>query len=222
MIPVRRLFAAALVLALVLSLPLRLAMSRTGDVISAQAVEGTIWNGRLVGASLAGQSIGDLNARLSFGSLFLGKVRVRLDGPLLHGAVVASIGGRGGEITMLNMPIARSFGPVALSGLEISDARIRFRGDDCSEADGRVGLQLKTPFGEQRLSGMLRCNGAGLSAELVSQSAMQRLSLRFPDAGHYQATLAVRASDTQQATGLSAAGFRETPIGHVMKFSGAF
>ena len=86
MIPVRWLFAAALGLALVLSLPLRLALSRTGDVISAQSVEGTIWNGRLVGASLPGQSIGDLDARLSFGSLFLGKVRVRLDGALLHGA----------------------------------------------------------------------------------------------------------------------------------------
>ncbi len=222
MIPVRRIFAAILVLALVLSLPLRLALSRTGDVIGARSVEGTIWSGRLVGASLGGQSLGDLDARLSIGSLFVGKVRVQLDGALLHGAVIASLGGRGGDIAQLNLPIARSFGPVALSTVEISDAHIRFRGNDCSEANGLVGLQLKTAFGEQRLSGMLRCNGAGLSAELVSQSAMQRLSLRFPDASHYQATLAVRASDTQQATGLTAAGFRETPVGHVMKFSGAF
>lgn len=218
----RGIFAVALLLALILSLPLRMALALTGDAIAARSAEGTVWSGRLIGASLGGQSLGDLDAGMSPFSLFLGKARVRIDGALLHGAVIASFGGRGGDIDTLSLPLSRSFGPVTLSAADVAGARIRFRGDDCAEAEGRVGLRLKTSLGEQRLSGTLRCSGGVLAADLLSQSAMERLSFRFPDPGHYEAALIVRASDTDQIASLAASGFRETSAGHVIKFSGAF
>lgn len=220
--PTRRIFAAALLLAILLLLPLRIALALTGDAIAARSVEGTVWSGRLLGASLGGQPLGDLDAGMSPFALFLGKASVHLDGALLHGAVIGSFGGQGGDIRMLNLPLSRSFGPVTLTAMDVADAHVRFRGNDCAEADGRVGLQLKSFLGEQHLSGALRCSGAVLAVDLLSQSAMERLSLRFRDPGRYEATLIVRASDTGQASGLAAAGFRETPVGHVLKFSGAF
>jgi general secretion pathway protein N len=219
-VPTRRIFAAALLLAIVLLLPLRIALSLTGDMIAARSVEGTVWSGRLLGASLGGQPLGDLDAGMSPFSLFLGKTRVKVDGPLLHGAVIRSFGGHGGDIAMLNLPLSRTFGPVTLTAMDVAGAHVRFRGNDCAEADGRAGLRLKSFLGEQRLSGALRCSGAILAVDLLSQSAMERLSLRFPEPGRYEATLIVRASDTGQASGLAAAGFRETPVGHVLKFSG--
>lgn len=218
----RWIFPAALLLAIVLLLPLRVALALTGDMIAARSVEGTVWDGRLLGASLGGQPVGDLDAGMSPLPLLLGKARVKVDGALVHGAVIGSFGGQGGDIVVLNLPLSRTFGPVTLSALDVADAHVRFRGGDCAEADGRVGLQLRSFLGEQHLSGTLRCSGPVLAVDLLSQSAMERLSLRFPDAGRYEATLIVRASDTGQAAGLAAAGFRETPVGHVLKFSGAF
>lgn len=218
----RWIFVGALLLAIVGLVPLRIALALTGNMVAARSVEGTVWRGRLVGASLGGQSLGDLDASMSPLALFLGKARVQLDGALLHGAVVGSFGGQGGDIRMLNLPLSRGFGPVMLTAMDVADAHARFRGHGCAEADGRVGFQLKSFFGEQRLSGTLRCSGPVLAVDLLSQSAMERLSLRFSDPGRYQATLIVRASDTSQASGLAAAGFRETPVGHVLKFSGAF
>ncbi len=216
----RWLFAVILLFAIVISVPLRLALSPAATVISAQSVEGTIWNGRLIGASLGGQPLGDLDARLSPGALFLGKARVRLDGARLHGAVVTSFGTRSGEISLLSLPIGRTMGPVELSVLEITDAQVVFHDDECVRAEGHMMMQIKSGFGGQRLSGSLRCSGAMLAADLVSQSAMQRLSLRFPTPVRYQALLTVKASDNLQAVALTAAGFRETPVGHVMKLAG--
>ena len=220
--PMRKTFIVAALLATILLLPLRIALGLTGNIIAARSVEGTVWNGRLIGASLGGHSLGDVDAAMSPFALFLGKVRVRIDGALLHGAVAASFGGHGGDIETLNLPLARSFGPIQLVSVDVADAHIRFRGKTCTEAGGRAGLRLKGLMGEQRLSGTLRCSGGMLAIDLLSQSAMERLSLRFPETGHYDATLIVRTPDSAQAAGLTATGFRETPIGYVLKFSGSF
>lgn len=222
MIPVGRILGGAFVIALLLFMPLRLVLGLTGDTVSARSVLGTVWDGQLIDASIGGQPVGDLHAGLSAFSLMAGKARVKLDGALLHGAVVATFAGGGGDIETLNLPLARALGPIRLEMIEVSDAHIRFRGGRCSMADGRVGIQFESVLGSQRLSGTLRCSGTALAVDLLSQSAMERLSLRFPDPSRYQAMLTIRVADTDQATRLAAAGFRETPVGHIIKFSGVF
>jgi hypothetical protein len=176
----------------------------------------------LIAASAAGQSLGDLDAGLSLFPVLTGKARVKVDGALLHGAIVASFAGRGGDIDTLNLPLDMALGPIRLEALEVSDAHIRYRGDMCAMADGRVSIQFRSVLGAQRLSGTLRCSGPSLAVDLLSQSAMERLSLRFNDPNYYQAMLAIRAADTDQATQLATAGFRETQVGHVMRLSGSF
>ena len=215
-------FAGVFAIALLLFLPLRLALAHMGDTISARSVQGTVWNGRLIAASVAGQSLGDLDAGLSLFPVLTGKARVKVDGALFHGAIVASFAGHGADIDTLNLPIGMAFGPIHLEALEVSDAHIRYDGDNCAKADGRVSIQFRSVPGVQRLSGTLRCSGTSLAVDLLSQSAMERLSLRFSDPNHYKATLAIRAADTEQATRLAAAGFHETQIGHIMRFSGSF
>ena len=215
-------FTSAVVIALLLFLPLRLALALAGDTISARSVQGSVWHGRMIAASVAGQSLGDLDAGLSLFSVLTGKARVKVDGALLHGAIVASFAGRGGDIDTLNLPLGKVFGPINLEMLEVSDAHFRYHGDNCAKADGRVSVQIRSVLGVQRLSGALRCSGSALAVDLLSQSAMERLSLRFTDANHYQAMLAIRAADTEQATRLTSAGLRETQIGHIIRFSGSF
>ncbi len=215
-------FACALAFALLLFLPLRLVLPIAGDTVSAQSVQGTVWNGRLIAASIAGQPLGDLDAGLSLFPVLTGKARVKVDGALLHGAIIASFAGRGADIDTLNLPLGMAFGPIRLEALEVYDAHIRYRGNACTKADGRVNVQFGSVLGAQRLSGTLRCSGASLAVDLLSQSALERLSLRFTDPKHYQAMLAIRAADTDQATRLAAAGFRETQVGHIIRFSGSF
>ena len=222
MIPTRRIIAVAFAVALLLFMPLRLVLGLAGDAVSARSVQGTVWNGQLIDASIGGQSLGDLDAALSPFSLLAGKARVKIDGALLHGAVIASFAGHGADIETLNLPRARAFGPIRLEAMDVSDAHVRFSGGRCDTADGRVGIQFESVLGSQKLSGTLRCSGTALALDLLSQSAMQRLSLRFPDPNRYQATLTIRAVDTDQATRLASVGFRETPVGHIIKFSGDF
>lgn len=78
---------------------------------------------------------------------------------------------------------------------------------------------LSLPSG--RFAGPLRCNGDGLSAMLVSQSAMDRLSLRFSRGGRYEAVIVTRPSDAGAGATLRAGGFRETPAGFSMRVAGA-
>lgn len=221
MIPTRRIFAAALALALIVFLPLRLALGFGDSILFARSVEGSIWGGRLMGAAIGGQPLGDLKAGLSPLHLFLGQVRVNVDGAF-RGALIKTFSSEGANIEGMTLPLSRSFGALRLTSLEISQAHLRFRKGNCAEADGRVTVQVDGALGPQRLSGDLKCSGSVLAAELLSQSAMERLTLRFPKAGRYEAILSIRAADAEQATRLSAAGLRETASGHVVRISGNY
>lgn len=218
----RLVFPAALVLALVLLMPLRLVLGIGGGPVSAEAVTGSVWNGKLQGASLGGERLGDVDAGLSLLPLFLGRANVRVDGALIHGAIFSTLSGKGAAISTLSLPLSRAFGPVRLAGLEANGVNVRYRGKACAEAEGRVMLRVRSLIGEQTVSGNLRCGGAALAVDLMSQSGMQRISVRFPDSGHYEATLIMRTADPRETAGLAAAGFRETPVGHVRKFAGVF
>lgn len=213
-------FGGALALALVAFLPLRVVAGSLDGAVSAHSVEGSIWSGRLVGAGLAGQRIGDLKAGLSPLHLFVGQLRVGLDGAM-RGAIISSFGGKGADIETATVPLGRAVGPVRLASMDLNDAHVRFRGRDCAEAEGRITVLLEGALGNQRLSGSFRCSGAALGAELLSQSAMQRLTLRFARADRYEAILTARATSKEEAALLTGAGFREGASGHMLRFSGA-
>lgn len=217
----RRILLAAGGVALLAFLPLRLALGFSDGAVSARSVEGSIWHGKLNGLSIGGQPVGDLTAGLSPLRLFLLQARIGFSGAMT-GAFVRSLRGSGADIETMTLPMGLRLGSVRLTSLALSQAHVRFRGDVCHSADGRVTVQLESPMGARMLSGNLKCSGDALAAELLSQSAMERLTLRFPDASHYDATFAVRASDTDQAMRLTAAGFRETAAGHVVRLSGEF
>lgn len=215
----RRILLTAGALALLAFLPLRLVLGFGGGAVSARSVEGSIWHGTLKDTAIGGQRVGDLTAGLSPLHLFLAQARIGFSGAMT-GAFVRSLSGSGADIEAMTLPMGLRVGNVRLTSLALSQAHVRFRGDDCRSVDGRVTILLDSPMGARTLSGNLKCSGKDLAAELLSQSAMERLTLRFPDAGHYDATFAVRASDADQAMRLTAAGFRETAAGHVVRLKG--
>lgn len=223
MLPRKRIFAGALIAALLIILPLRVALAVVDTPLAAPFAGGFVWSGRIVDARLGGLPLGDLKAGLSPLDLLIGRAKIWIEGNF-KGAVVSTFGSSGVDIYALNLPVSRSFGAVTLRQVDISSARIRFNGRQCSEAAGRVQLTLGASplIGSQagRYTGNLGCDGDGVSSLLVSQSAMERMALRIGSDGGYTATLIVKAQDETMASSLRAAGFRETPSGFSAKLEG--
>jgi general secretion pathway protein N len=223
--PRRRIFAAALIAALLIIFPLRVALAMVGTPLSAQLVSGFVWGGRAVGAQVVGLPLGDLKIGLSPLHLLLGRAKLKLDGAI-KGALVDGIGGSGVDIETMNLPVSKGFGPVTISQIEMSDAHIRMNRDSCKEADGRLQIVLAPnalPMAlSGRFTGNLKCDGKAIGSLLISQSAMERIVLRVEPSGQFEATLITRAADDTAATTLRAAGFKETAAGFSYKLAGVF
>lgn len=223
--PRRRIFLLALVAALIVIFPLRVAMALANGPLSAQFVGGFVWGGRAVGAQIGGIPLGDLRVALVPLDLVIGRVRLKVDGAV-QGAIISSFGQRGVDVEAMSLPLSRSLGPLSVTQVELVGARVRYQGEDCADAEGQLAVILASavpgvaPAG--RFSGALKCDGKSLSALLVSQSAMDRIAIRFLPKGRYDATFVTKPADTAAATALRAAGFRETPTGFALRTTGAF
>lgn len=223
--PRRRIFILALVAALILIFPLRVALALANGPLSAQFVGGFVWGGRAIGAQIGGIPLGDLRIGLAPLDLIVGRIRLKVDGAV-QGAIISSFGHRGVDVEAMSLPLSRALGPLSVTQVELVGARVRYRGEDCAEAEGQLAVIVTSavpgaaPGG--RFSGALKCDGKALSALLVSQSALDRISIRFLPRGRYDATFVTRAADDATATALRSAGFRETPAGFALRTTGAF
>lgn len=223
--PRRRILLFAFVAALIAIFPLRVAMALSRGPLSAQFVGGFVWGGRAIGAQIGGIPLGDLRIALAPLDLFAGRVRLVINGAV-QGALVSSFGQHGVDVEAMSLPLSRTVGPLAVSQVELVGARIRYRGEDCAEAEGQLAVMLSAalPSGATtgRFSGPLKCDRKSMSALLVSQSAMDRLAIRFLPGGRYDATFVTRPTDEAAAAALRQAGFRETASGFSIATSGTF
>jgi hypothetical protein len=220
-----RILIFAFIAALIAIFPLRVAMALSSGPLSAQFVGGFVWGGRAIGAQIGGIPLGDLRIALAPLDLLAGRVRLIINGAV-QGAIVSSFGQRGVDVEAMSLPISRTIGPLTVSQVELAGARVRFRGEDCAEAEGQLAVMLSAalPSGAAsgRFSGPLKCDGKAMSALLVSQSAMDRLAIRFLPGGRYDATFVTRPADEAAAASLRQAGFRETSSGFSVRTSGTF
>jgi len=216
-LPRTGIFLAMLAAALILFLPLRLALGWLAlDGLSARAVSGSIWMGRLRDARFRGVPLGDIDMGLGVMPLLLGQARFALRGEKdgerrIDGAV--SIGWRGPAIRGLSAHLGAggAFAPLPISSLDLADVDLRFRSGRCLEAGGLVkagtggdmaGIAL--PGG---LSGTIRCEAGDLLLPLVSQSGTEQVVLRLRGDGRYTGELIVRPTNAETRGGLIAAGF---------------
>jgi general secretion pathway protein N len=213
------LFAALLLVALVLTLPLRLVLP--DSALSARAATGTIWSGRLQDARVGRVALGDLDVSVRPLALLTGSMRARVSGPLGSGDIV---GGRGVANATIRLPVAALFAPVPLTEIALDNASIIFERGRCEEAAGRVRATFAGDVGglslAQGLSGSARCEAGLLLLPLVSQSAMERLNLRIAGNGSYTAELIVRSTDPVLAAKLAGSGFASTQAGYILRLSG--
>lgn len=225
-------FAGAIIAALIAFFPLRLALgviSSSGSLFTARGAEGSIWNGVIRDVSFDGVSLGDFAARALPMKLLTGTAAIELralTGEPANATLVATLGNFGAERVTTRLVLPGAFDPLPVENIDLKDVSVRFSKEGCVSADGQVRVTLVGTLAGirlgQQLLGNPRCDGKLLTLALVSQSAMERITLRIVPDGQYSTRLLIRASDTEMATKLNAAGLRETSEGHFIEISGRF
>ncbi len=214
------LVGAGFVAGLALAVPLRWLMPEDG--LSARAVTGSIWSGRIAGAQWGGVPLGDFEAGLRWPGVLLleasdaGADPLRFDVKPGAGMRVAALNG--------SVALGTAFGPVSLERVSFRNAKLSRSREGCVDAAGRITLIARladlpaTP--PAALGGPLRCEGSNLVASLKSQSGMEHVeAILFPHQG-WSVKLTLRPPSPEAATALRANGFAETPLGYVRQMQG--
>lgn len=226
------LVAFALIVALAF-FPLRLALDLTGveaSGASARQVRGTIWWGRIGDLNLGPVSLGDVGAAVSPVQLLVGRVRLDLwrDGAVereaLRGAWTSGFNQRGVDDVTGAVPMGGAFAPLPLSVLEFDDVTIHFAGDTCAQAEGGVRARLDGSYAglnlSQGLSGTAVCDGETVLLPLVSQTGMEKLSLRLRPDGRFSAQISVKGGRDADAAAMAVAGLRKQGSDYVLTVEG--
>ena len=228
-------FGAAFLVALILFLPLRLAMGwfdlgNTG--LTAREVRGSLWFGSLREASFGGVALGDLRARLSPVQLLVGRARIDLSGPgraggqPLRGAIGVTRHSFGIDDLTANLPAGTVFAPVPISALDFDDVSVRFQDGNCQNAEGRVRATISGDLAGvnlgQGMSGTARCDAGALLLPLASQSGTERIALRLWATGRFRGELTVQPGDAAAIEKLVLSGFQATPGGYTLSIEGRF
>ncbi|AXJ94298.1 MULTISPECIES: type II secretion system protein N [unclassified Sphingomonas] len=225
------LFGAMLAAALLVFLPMRLALGWIGlgdQGISARSVGGSVWDGRLVEARFGDLALGTLHAGLSPFALLVGRARIGLsdDAGSIRGAITISRHRRGLDDVTATLPTGRVFAPLPVTSLILEDVTIRFVDDACDTAEGRVRATLVGDAGgvplPTQLSGNARCDGTQLLLPLASQAGTEAVDLRITGAGRYTAQMRIAPSDPAAAERLAAAGFTPSGSGYRLSIEGRF
>lgn len=221
---------ATLALAAIIFMPLRTIVG--GDGVTARKVDGIIWDGSIRDLSLGKLPVGDVNARLRFWPLFLGRAEILLSRgntqfvPGINGSVSRGIGGMSVNNLSATLPIGSLFAPFPAENIQFEGFSARFASGRCMDAGGQVRLTLSdTVPGLNLQNGMLgqpRCDGARLLLPLASQSAMERADIRLSADGSYTVTVTLDANRGDQAAVLNLAGFRPVAGGYRLVQKGRF
>ena len=118
-----------------------------GEGISARKVDGIIWDGSIRDLRVGRLPVGDVNARLHFWPLLIGRAKFSLSrgdapfAPGIDGLVTRRIGGF--EINKLKatLPVQTLFAPLPAENVELQDFSVRFIAGRCAE-DGLEILEL--------------------------------------------------------------------------------
>ncbi len=235
-LPLKRMvfFLAALALALLVLLPLRVAagwFEIGGKGLAAREAEGSLWFGRLREAQFGPVQLGDVDARLNILPLLLGRARLSLHrdeaaGGLFDGAVLVTRHSFGLEDLTGRLRAGDLFGPLPIATLDLADVSVHFEGDRCESAEGQVRAGLAgdvagmgLPSG---LGGAVRCQNGAAVLPLAGQSGMEQVTISIEASGRWRAEILLRPTDPATIQRLTAAGFAPGAGGYVRRIDGSF
>lgn len=231
----RTLFLALFALAVVVFLPMRLALGWAGldsQGFSAREVTGSLWSGRLVEARFGDIALGDLDAGVSPLALFIGRARIALSGEAADPAqrlsgIVEIARGRASVIDADGpLPAGAAFAPLPITALDLDQVSVRFVDGACESADGRVRASLAGSYLGQPLPGSIagnaRCDAGALLLPLQSAGGVEGVALRLWPDGRYRAELTLVPSDPALAQRLDTSGFVANGAARMLAIEGRF
>ena len=234
-LPMRRslFFLSAFLFALVALLPLGLALRWLGldeRGFAAREAQGSVWLGITREARFGSLPLGDLEARLRFLPLVIGRARVDLDntgeGQGFEGAVTVSRHAFGVDDVRATLSPGPALPLVPGASFDLSDVSAHFADGVCAGAEGLVKASLSGDAAgiplPRALSGNARCDGGALLLPLVGQSGMERLDLRLFEDGRYRVELLLRPADEAARQRLAAAGFTAAGAAFALRAEGHF
>jgi general secretion pathway protein N len=219
--------SASVVMALIaLPLAVVLPLALPADSgLSARRAEGTVWEGILRDANIAGLPLGDTRIGFDVLPLLVGQARLGFAAPALRGIIEISSGNLSFSHGNGVVDLADRLRPLPLSRVTLDNVAVAFRNDRCTSATGRVRAEVATDIGGIALpggmSGTLRCDGADLVVPLTGTSGMERIDLRLAASGKWRADLSVRSNDPVISGKLLSSGFSAGPAGYTVRVSGA-
>ena len=228
----RILLILVLLLGLLLFLPMRVALGLAGLErlgVAARDVRGTVWSGGIDQLMLGNMPLGSVRAGLSPISLLMGRARfdvARTKGlpDDIRGAITVGFGRIGIDDVTGAVPLGRTFAPLPVSSLMMEDVSGYFSGDRCGHAEGRVRARLAGQFPglnlSQGLSGVAACDGDALVLPLVSQSGLEKITLRVWRSGRYVAEMRIETTDATLAGTRGQAGFVASGDAQLLKVEG--
>ncbi len=211
-------FIVVMAVALIVLTPMRavaglIGLDRLG--LSAAAVTGTVWSGRLQTASFRGVPLGDMEVGVEPLALFTGTTRLRLKTSSGH-AVLVRNGSRAGLAGAdLQVPLALFPSAVPMPGtLTTQGLTAGFLRGRCVRGEGKVSadvLQRTNLLGEggSLLTGDASCEAGALVLPLRgrTQSANVEIMLRIEGDGRYRMDTKVGTADPRLEATLRLAGF---------------
>lgn len=223
---------AVFLVALIALFPLRLALGIMGADrwgVAARAVGGNIWWGGLSQFYAGEVPLGTVDAGLSPIQLLVGRARVDVSRKKglpddLSGAFSIGWGRRGIDDVTGALPLGRAAAPLPIGSVAMEDVSVRFSGESCAHAEGRVRVMVPGELAglnlSQGLSGEARCDGEALVLPLVSQSGMEKLEIHLMPSGRWKADMSVTSTDPTLQQKLGAVGFAPTNNGYAMTVEG--
>lgn len=221
-----------LVIGLLVTWPLRAAFSIFGlaDMgVAARSLRGPIWWGGAEELQIRGVQLGTVNVFLNPVQLLLGRVRIdmsrRLGAPDdISGAFTVGWGQRGIDDVTGTVALAAPLAPLPVSRVEFEDLTVHFSGGRCVVAEGRVRARVPALINglslANGLSGEAKCAGDAVELPLVSQSGLERLTVRIGSSGRYEATMRIKTADPLLGAALGANGFRAVDDEQVLRTVG--
>jgi general secretion pathway protein N len=212
--------AGLFLLALIVMFPLRIALGLIdpgAHGVTARAVEGTIWSGRIGELRSGPLPLGTVEAGMYPLPLLIGRGEIWLRRPAANGAASFSANAAGGADWLRlsevdgTVPLADGLGQLPVTTLGFSGFSYSSEAGRCKAAEGTVSLTLAslTPLlpNDVVFGGKARCDRGALYVPMTGPTGMEKLFVRLEANGTWRADLMLGGLPVEVTTPLLEQGF---------------
>lgn len=234
---------AVALLALLLTLPMRLVLSVAGLAdrgFAVRSVRGPIWAASLRDVRIGEIALGDIDAAVSPLPLLIGSVHLAFRSDMtgapenataqpLNGTLEFAWGKTGIRDFSGVIDPGAAFAPLPMLRLAFTHATAVVRRGNCLEASGQVTATLAAGLVAvpaltlpRTLSGTLACRDGKLALEMASDARTETVKLSMLDADRYRAGMTIATDDAALGDQLTQAGFINGDQGYRLSVDGRF